>query len=258
MISVLMGVYNCEKTVVRAIESILNQTVSDWELIICDDGSTDNTYQEVMSVKDDRIKVLRNKKNHGLAYTLNRCFAASQGEYLARMDGDDTCAPDRFEKELSVLKVGMHSVVSSGMYLCDEKGKKYGKLRNPQTPTAMEVVVGNPIFHAPCMMTRECFEAVGGYNESRKVERVEDVDLWIRLYAKKYRAFNVQEYLYNMTNGNEAVARRKYKYRVNSTRVRLRGCKVFHLPAKCYLMSFKPMLKGIVPSRVRKMLKKVK
>lgn len=255
MISVLMGVYNCEDTVIKAIESIQNQTVTDWELIICDDGSTDSTYEKVLSVKDDRIVVLKNEINHGLAYTLNYCFSVSKGEYIARMDGDDTCAPERFKEELIILESGIHSIVSTGMYLYDEKGHKYAKIRNTRVPTKGDIIRGTPIFHAPCMMTRECFEAVGGYNESKSVERVEDVDLWIRLYAKGYSAFNINDYLYNMTNDTKAVNRRKYKYRINSTRVRLRGCRMFGLPFKYYILSFKPMIKGAVPSRIRRLLK---
>ena len=83
-----MGIYNCEDTLAEAIDCILNQTVSDWELILCDDGSTDGTYDVAKRYRmeyPDHIRLLRNKKNRGLNYTLNRCLKVSRGKYIARM-----------------------------------------------------------------------------------------------------------------------------------------------------------------------------
>ena len=89
-VSVLMGVFNCEKTVEKAIESIQQQSFSDWEMIICDDGSNDNTTSIIQSIAqtDERIILIQNEANHGLAYTLNHCLQYATGEYCARMDGD--------------------------------------------------------------------------------------------------------------------------------------------------------------------------
>ena len=99
-ISVILPVYNCGATLTDAIESIIKQTFSDWELIICDDCSTDESYQIALNYENmypDKIKVLRNDKNLMIAKSLNRCLKASCGEYIARMDGDDTCDEKRFE-----------------------------------------------------------------------------------------------------------------------------------------------------------------
>lgn len=106
-ISVIMGIYNCADTLPESIESIINQTFKDWELILCDDGSSDNTYQVARQYKakyPEKIVLLRNKKNRGLNYTLNRCLRAAKGEFIARMDGDDRCPVNRFTKELEVLR----------------------------------------------------------------------------------------------------------------------------------------------------------
>ena len=105
-ISVLMGIYNCAATLPEAIDCILAQTESSWELILCDDGSADDTYAVAQSYAEkyaDQIVLLKNDKNMGLNYTLNRCLAAAKGEFVARMDGDDLCSPDRFQKELAAL-----------------------------------------------------------------------------------------------------------------------------------------------------------
>ena len=105
-ISVLMGAYNCAQTIGASIQAIQAQTFSDWEMIICDDGSTDNSVEVIREYmeKDARIKLLVNDANHGLAYTLNRCLENAKGEYCARMDGDDVCDASRFEKQLKFLQ----------------------------------------------------------------------------------------------------------------------------------------------------------
>ena len=97
-ISVLMGIYNCEDTLVSAVRSIQNQTYGNWELILCDDGSADGTFAlaEQLAKKDGRIVLLKNERNLGLNKTLNRCLAAATGEFVARMDGDVESLPHRF------------------------------------------------------------------------------------------------------------------------------------------------------------------
>ena len=125
-ISVIMGIYNCENTLSEAIESILDQTYTNWELIMCDDGSSDRTMEianEYLSKYPDEIVLMKNKKNRGLNYTLNKCLKKTKGDYIARMDGDDICSPDRFQKEVAVLNNNDDIyIVSSDMAFFDEKG----------------------------------------------------------------------------------------------------------------------------------------
>ena len=95
-----MGIYNCANTLEEAIESILTQTYQEWELIMCDDSSQDNTYEVATSFskKYENIIVFQNERNMGLNYTLNRCLEKANGKYIARMDGDDISLPTRLEK----------------------------------------------------------------------------------------------------------------------------------------------------------------
>ena len=96
LISVLMPVYNVEKYLQEAIESILNQTYSNFEFLIINDGSSDKSGEIINSYNDSRIVYLQNNKNKGLVYTLNYGISLAKGEYIARMDGDDISLPDRF------------------------------------------------------------------------------------------------------------------------------------------------------------------
>ncbi len=257
-ISVLMGVYNCEPTLEQAIRSIQAQTYPNWELIICDDGSADRSYEiaEQFAKEDDRIVLLKNDVNLGLNKTLNKCFSVSKGEYIARMDGDDISLDHRFEKELLFLKNHPeYAIVSSAMIFFDENGE-WGKSSPKEFPTVQDVVTTSPLSHPAVMMRRECLESVGGYSEDLLTMRVEDVDLWIRLYEQGFRCCNIQEPLYLFRNDKNALNRRKFRYRINSTRVRLRGCRNLNLPLSCYVKAFKPMMIGLVPARLRLFLRK--
>ena len=258
-ISVLMGVYNCENTLAEAIDSIIQQTYTNWELIICDDGSNDNTLKIAMEYaeKDSRIRILKNNKNIGLNATLNRCWKNATGDYIARMDGDDISLIDRFEKEIEVLTDNPDiQIVSCPMILFDEKSE-WGRTKSIKYPKAEDIICGTAICHAPVMMQRICMEKAQGYSQNPKTLRVEDVDLWLRLYEKGYRCCNIQEPLYKMRNDQNALNRRKYKYRINETYVKLKACKCLKLGVKYYLIAFKPMIVGLVPAQLRNSIRRV-
>lgn len=257
-VSVIMGVFNCESTIIDSIRSIKSQTYSNWEMIICDDGSTDSTLcrLEKEAASDSRIIVLKNDSNEGLNVTLNRCLNAASGEYIARMDGDDLCSENRFERQVLYLEnhPEIH-IVSSWMSMFDEDGE-WGIQKIPEYPTKEQIVTGTAIHHAPVMIRTKCLREVNGYTEDSHKLRVEDVDLWIKLYSKGFRCYNIQEPLYAMRNDKNALNRRKYRYRINSTRTRLEGCRVLHLGFNCYLRSFFPMIAGLIPANMRSRIKR--
>lgn len=257
-ISVLMGIYNCANTLEQAVASIQSQTYTNWELIMCDDGSTDGTFEVAQSIakNDDRIILLQNAHNLGLNQTLNKCLSVASGEYIARMDGDDDCVAERFEKQVHFLQ--MHpefAIVSSPMILFDENGP-WGKTQVIEFPTPEDIISGSPICHAPVMIRKEAIDAVHGYTVDPLMLRVEDVNLWIKLYAAGYRCYNLPEPLYRMRNDQNALNRRKYVYRINSVYVRLQGCKLLNLSLKSYLLAFKPAIKGLVPAKIRQYIRR--
>ena len=249
-ISIIMGIYNCTATLDEAIDCLLAQTVSDWELILCDDGSSDGTYAVAKGYADrypEKIRLLKNEKNCGLNATLNRCLAEAQGEYIARMDGDDLCSPVRFEKELAVLEGdGSLALVSTAMSFFDESGE-WGEIRHPENPVKRDFLHGSPFCHAPCMMRREALLAVGGYSEGKKLLRVEDYHLWMKLYAAGYAGKNLPEMLYSMRDDRNAYSRRKFRYRINEAYVKCLCVKELHLPLTGYLYALRPILVGLLP-----------
>ena len=156
-ISIIMGVFNCSATLGDSIDSILNQTYTDWKFIICDDGSTDNTFQIIKEYQNrysDKFVILKNEKNMGLNYTLNRCLKEAKGEYVARMDGDDISLPERLKKEVEFLEShSEYAIVSTPMIFFDENGEwKRGKTKIV-VPKIKDFVFNAPFHcHAPCMI----------------------------------------------------------------------------------------------------------
>ena len=126
-ISVIMGVYNPveQKQLQAAVRSMIRQTMTDWELILCDDGSH-ITYQPLIDEAiemDERIIRIRNKTNKGLGYSLNQCLSIAKGKYIARMDGDDISEPERFRKQYDFLeRHPEYQWVGSNSRLFDEHG----------------------------------------------------------------------------------------------------------------------------------------
>ena len=250
-ISVIMGIYNCAATLRDAVNSILQQTVSDWELIMCDDGSSDNTYELALAYAEKypgKIIVLKNQKNLGLNATLNRCLEVARGEFIARMDADDTCSPDRFAVELAVLQGEPEiSIVSTDMTYFDESGA-WGVASHPEYPQPKDFLYGTPFCHAPCMVRKAAYDAVGGYSVDTKLLRVEDYHLWLKMYVSSFHGKNIHMPLYQMRDDRNAYSRRKFRYRLNEAYVKCLAVKELHLPVWGYVFALRPILVGLLPA----------
>ena len=124
-ITVIMGIYNCADTLVESLESLEAQTYKKFKVILCDDGSKDNTLEVAKKWVETHpgYKVIRNEKNMGLNATLNRCLEYADTEFVARMDGDDRSLPHRFEQEVNFLdEHPQFAIVSGPMLYFDENG----------------------------------------------------------------------------------------------------------------------------------------
>lgn len=252
-ISVLMGIYNCAQTLPIALDSLLSQTYKEWKCIMCDDGSADDTYEIAKGYVEkypEHFILIKNETNKGLNITLNNCLALADTEYVARMDGDDISLPTRFEKEIAFLEEHPeYDIVSTPMIYFDKEGD-FREGTAVQKPTPEQVVCGSAICHAPCVIRTKSLKAINGYSTKKSTLRVEDVDLWIRLYAHGSRCFNLSEPLYKMRDDSDAISRRKFKYRVNSTITRWRGCRNLKLNIKCYIKAIKPVIIGFLPQKL--------
>ncbi len=260
-ISIIMGIYNCAETLDEAINSILAQTYTDWQMIMCDDGSSDDTNavaEKYVQMHPDKFVLLKNETNMGLNYTLNRCLSVADGEYIARMDGDDISLPTRFEKEAAFLDAHPeYAIVSTPMDYFDENGV-FMTGSGGGEPIRKNIARTTPFCHATCMVRREAYEAVGGYSVDPKLLRVEDWHLWVKMYAEGYRGYVLSEVLYQMRDDRNAVARRKFKYRINEARVTCIAVRMLRFPVFNYLFALRPIMVGLLPARVYMLLHKKK
>ena len=249
-ISVIMGIYNCESTLQEALDSLYTQTFKDFKIIMCEDGSTDNTYSvaESYAANHDNIILLRNEINMGLNYTLNRCLELVDTEYCARMDGDDISLPHRFEKEIEFLENNPeYSIVSTPMIYFDEN-EDYRLGGVVEYPDKDDFVKGSPICHAPCMVRTKALKSVCGYSEGPLLKRVEDYHLWFKMYAAGYKAYNLQEPHYKMRDDRNAYSRRTWTNRRNEMYVKYIGFRMIGVPWYKWIYILRPLVIFLLPS----------
>lgn len=253
LVSIIMGAYNCEDIVSKGIESVISQTYENWEFIICDDCSKDNTLQILTeySQKDSRIKVLHNEKNLQLAAALNNCLKVAKGKYIARMDADDVCLPERLAKQVEFLENHPEfAVVGSGVKVFD--GEKVTSIRIPKEYPTKENVLYSPTFmHPTIMMRKEIYDELNGYTVSNRTIRVEDLDLWYRFYKKGFKGYNLQEplLLYHETI-EDYCKKRTLKLALMRVRTVFYGYRLLNVPLWKYYLILKPIISASIPNKI--------
>lgn len=189
-VTVLMSVYNGEKYLREAIDSILNQTFKDFEFLIIDDGSTDSSPEIIRSYTDPRIRLIQNKKNIGLTRSLNKGLKLAKGEYIARQDADDISLPERLEREVAIA--GAHpeiTVVTTGFanFVNSIREDNRDSVNKGGTDEIEwigfeDLLEGNKIFHGSVLFKRRDVLDIGGYDE--RLPKAQDYDLWLRVSRK--------------------------------------------------------------------------
>ena len=249
-ISVLMGIYNCAPTLPEALDSLYAQTFQDFKIILCDDGSKDNTYRvaKEYAEKHDNIVLVKNEKNMGLNYTLNHCLEYADTEYCARMDGDDISLPTRFEREINFLdEHPEYAVVSVPMIYFDERGDfRVGKGKGEVKKK--DFLHGSPICHAPCMYRTAVVKKLNGYTVDDRLLRVEDYNLWFRMYANEYKAYMLSTPLYKMRDDRNAKRRRNWKNRQNEMYVMSKGFRMLNLAWYYQIFALRPLIAHVAPN----------
>lgn len=195
-VTVLMPVYNGEKYLEKAVESILSQTFRDFRFLIIDDGSSDGTPEllRFFQSSDSRIEVVRNESNMGLTRSLNKGLRISRGEFIARMDCDDVSLPGRFEAQVSFLKSNREAaMVGAAWKEMDATLERTLRVMRPPTQyrrIRRDILSHNLFCHSAVMIRRLPLVEIGGYNERDTYSQ--DYDLWLRLIAS-YQAANLGE-----------------------------------------------------------------
>lgn len=213
MISVIMSVYNEAEYIRESVESILAQTVKDFEFIIIDDCSSDNTVEIIKSYRDDRIKLYVNETNNGLTKNLNKALKLCSGEYIARMDGDDICKPDRFAKQLNFF--ANHPDVDLISCRMQTFGTGERKYRTPVTnDDILDKMLINAVMPHPGFMMRGTLVYDDGFEYDENLVTAQDYDLESRI-AKEHRLGMIPDYalFYRLHEGQ--VSQKKQQSQAN-------------------------------------------
>lgn len=207
LISVVMPVYNAENFLHEAIQSVLNQDYIDFEFIIIDDGSTDNSPLIINCYKDSRIRYFRHEKNLGLIDSLNHGIKLSQGKYIARMDADDICHFERFKKQLVKLENSNADICGCHWHVINEKGKLIDNVIVPIESYYFPLSLsnGSPFAHGSVMIRSDFIKKNNLLYGSEKY--AEDLKLWIEFFERGAILTNCNEFLFSYRNVNTSVSK---------------------------------------------------
>jgi glycosyltransferase involved in cell wall biosynthesis len=250
-ISVLMSVRNGAPWVRDAVKSVLEQTVTDLELVVIDDGSTDATTLLLATIGDPRLRVER-QAPRGLTPSLNRALALARAPLLARLDADDVALPERLACQRAFLDAHPDvGLLGTGAREVDASGREIGVVSPPEDDAAIRraMIRRNPFVHSSVMMRRRALEEAGGYDERLGV--AQDYDLWMRM-SRITRLANLPAPL---------VVRRLLPGRVSATRdrerlaaevrVRWRAVKSGAYPWWCAIFLLRPLIALLLPRPLR-------
>lgn len=245
-----MSAFNAEKYLEKSIESILNQTLTDFEFLIVDDASIDSTSKilEKFSKKDSRVRIIKNKKNIGLTKSLNIALKEATGEYIARMDADDISCAGRFEKQVEFLDSKKEYIlVGTFMKIIDETGHEINHwdadISNDEIKE--NLIKYNPMFHPTIMVRKSVLLSVGGYNENWRY--AQDYELYFRL-VDLGKMYNLPEYLVKYRfSKNSITASKNTKQSLCALLAMWSGIKHGHYPWYKVVYLVRPIVGIVLP-----------
>ena len=261
-ISIIMGIYNCADTLPQAIDSVLAQTYTNWQLIMCDDCSTDNTYDIAKSYEEkypEKIILIRNEVNKRLAFSLNHCLEYATGEFIARMDGDDLSVPERFQKQIEFLNANSeYDLVGTAMQRFNDKDGLADIVPSIDSPDYYTLKNKIPFHHATIIARREVYETLEGYTVCGRTARCADYDLWFKFFKAGFKGQSLKEPLYLVREDMAAIRRRTAKSRFDALKTTWYGFKLLNYP-KFWLVkpTARAIFKSLVPYKLIEVYRKL-
>lgn len=222
MISIILPTYNGAKWIRSSIESVQAQSYGDWELLVIDDGSVDNTKEIVgnLAIQDSRIRYIKNEKNLGIQKTLNRGLKEAKGEYIARIDDDDRWIDkEKIQKQLTFLEENSNYVlVGTGTIVVDEEGHELFRYLGPKTDKEIRnrILSKNCFTHSSVMFKKTPAIQCGGYSESQDVIHLEDYDLWLKLgMIGKFHNLSIYGTQFTLRDEGMSVKNKPHQFKKN-------------------------------------------
>tara|TARA_B100000965_G_scaffold382202_1_gene380379 strand:- start:485 stop:1159 length:675 start_codon:yes stop_codon:yes gene_type:complete len=210
-ISVIMSVYNDENNVANAIQSILDQTFDDFEFLIMDDCSTDNTYEEMIKfVNDSRVKLYVNEKNIGLTKSLNKLIEEANGKYIFRQDSDDISFKNRFDEQIKILET--KDIKTCTTRAIDLNNNKIIPSLSAWIPKKITMKFKNPYIHGTLAIEKLLLNSIGNYSEDFFYSQ--DFRLYLDLAQKNEKIYEIKKPLYklNTSNNISTINKEEQKY----------------------------------------------
>ncbi len=261
VVSIVIACHNGEKYIDTCLNSLINQTYQNIEILICDDNSTDNSLEILKEwrEKDNRIVLLNNTENLFAAASRNKCIEIAKGDYIAIQDVDDLSEKNRIEVLKEVLDSEDVDFVSSWASVFEEDPDKIKYILKDarEYPQKKDFLYGIPFMHPATMFKKKCLLTVGGYRVSKETRRGQDYDLFMRLYANGYKGKNLFCPLYKFRVDYANYKRRTFKARLDEITIRKRGFKQMGLMPLGWLFVYKPLLAHVI-MHIRLLLKKCK
>ena len=192
LLSIVMPAYNCEKYVVEAINSVIAQTYQNWELLVLDDGSKDNTLQVIneFGYKDPRIRCMQNEQNMGVSATRNRGIELASSDWIAFLDSDDMWESTKLEKQIEIVEKKAAEFVFTGSSYINEEGEPYkGMFEVPEEVNYKKLRKQNVISCSSVLVKKKYFEKI----KMEKDEIHEDYAVWLRILKLGVIAYGVNE-----------------------------------------------------------------
>ncbi|EOA8958024.1 glycosyltransferase family 2 protein [Vibrio harveyi] len=221
LVSVILPLYNAEKYIAEAVKSVLEQSYENLELIVIDDGSTDNSKKIMDSFVDTRIRFI-SRENKGLISTLNELIGLARGDIIARMDADDICLPNRIKEQLDILETGI-DIVGSDAIIIDEDGKEKGLLAYPHSyeDIISHIPFNSPMIHPSVIGKKKVFSQL---YDSEYIH-AEDYGLWVKsIFSEGYKVENLAKPLIKYRVHSSSISRSNVKNQIMmGTKIRKDG-----------------------------------
>lgn len=250
LISIIMAEYNTDiNQFNESINSLLSQTYNNFEILIVDDCGKNNVEELLKEYKDNRIKIIKNSNNIGLAKSLNKAIKNSKSKYILRMDTDDIALPNRIERQVQfILKHPEYSIVGTRHTTFNENGefaisKFKGEIYKNQ------FLKGTPFCHPSLLIVKSCLEKIGGYPN---FNRGQDYAMEMEMYCHGYKGYIMDEVLLKYRQDKNSFKKRKFKDRIAEYKMRKKYFKKLKLPWYRMFYTVKPIVSGIIPKNIMK------
>lgn len=259
MVSILMGTNCCAEkldALKLAVSSILKQSYSDFEFLICETDASDAAKKYLELIEDSRVRVITNKESKTLAQKLNCCLFQARGSVIVRMDDDDISDSTRIEKQITFLQTHT-SIDFLGCNVVFDDKCGYTSVRTfPPFPSPKDFLHIMPFIHPTLCFRKEVLLAVGGYRESIWCDGCEDYDLLLRLYEHGFQGANLQEVLFNYSVQNNLYKNKRYFIRINEAVTRFQRFYALGMFPQAIPYVFRPLIVGLIPSSILRQIKR--